>query len=268
MATNNQNSRAAREAAAAAKAQAKAQQKARDRKVTLIGIGVVVAVVAILGVLGVVSVNKHNQALTGPLPTGVTSDTYGVKVGPAWKAANADSIPKLQLWEDFQCPACGGLEKNSGATILNLAETGKVRLEWRPTTFLDQNLTQQNNAAGNPLSSLNATMAFGCAIDAGKAQAFHSIVFAHQPKEEGAGYSATEMTAAAQAVGITGSALKTFNSCLATSKYKNWANDSFAKFNEAGVTQTPTGILNGKEMQQATLYDPNALKKAIADATK
>jgi hypothetical protein len=76
------------------------------------------------------------------------------------------------------------------------------------------------------------------------------------------------MTAAAQAVGITGPALTTFNSCLAPSKYKNWANDSYAKFNEAGVTQTPTGVLNGKDMEQATLYDPKALTKAIADASK
>ena len=268
MATNNQGSKSAREAAAAARAKAKAEQKARDRKVALIGTVVVVAVVAVLGVIGYVSVKNQNAIPSGPLPKGVTADTYGVKIGSAWKSANADSIPKLELWEDFQCPACGQMEQNSGATILGLADQGKLRLEWRPTIFLDDNLSEKNAAAGNPKSSLTATIALGCAVDAGKGERYHSAVFKRQPAQEGTGYSIQDLTGAAMEVGISGEALTTFSNCLTSNKYESWAKNSYKKFNESGVTSTPTGVLNGKELDQQVLFDPAALSQAISDAAK
>ena len=276
MATNNQGSKAARDAAAKARADAKAAQKARDRKVTLIGIGAVVAIVAVLAVVGIISVNKQNTAKNGPLPKGVTSDTFGVKVGTAWKAANADSIPKLQLWEDFQCPACYEMEASSGSTVLKLAQEGKLRLEWRPTIFLDQNLAQLNTKYQHPNSSLTATMALGCAVDAGVEEKFHPAVFARQhnqfntlePKEEGYGFGLEELMSAATQAGLSGDALNTFQTCLTAEKYKNWVNASYNQFNSSGVTSTPTGFLNGKELDQKVLFDPKALTEAISAAAK
>jgi protein-disulfide isomerase len=202
------------------------------------------------------------------MPKGVTKDTYGVKVGSAWTAANAESIPKLQIWEDFQCPACGQMEKSSGATILKLAKEGKVRLEWRPTIFLDSNLSADNTANGNPDSSLRATNAFGCAVDQGYAEQYHSALFAAQPATEGQGYSAADLTAVAQTAGMTDQALTKFMECSTNKIYEGWANNSYAAFQKDGISSTPNGILNGTELTNDVLYDPTALTKAIADATK
>ena len=269
MATNNQGSRAAREAAATARSQAKAEQKARERKIQIIGGTVVLIVVAVLVVIGVNAAKKNAGGIDGSaaLPKGVTTDTYGVKVGSAWNSVKADSIPKLELWEDFQCPACKFAEEKSGSTIAKLAKAGKIRVEYRPTIFLDANLVAENTAAGNPDSSLLATMAFGCAVDAGKAEEFHATVFANQP-EEGKGYSEGVLNNFAQDSGISGQKLFTFNDCLASKKYNGWVQNSYVKFNAAGVTSTPTGILNGKALDNKVLTDPKALTKAIQDATK
>jgi len=269
MATNNQGSRAAREAAAEARSLAKAEQKKRERKIQLIGGSIVLLVVAALIVIGVNAAKKNAGGLDGnaALPKGVTSDTYGVKVGSAWKLANAESIPKLEIWEDFQCPACKSLEESSGKVINSLAKAGKLRVELRPTIFLDSNLQAQNSASGNPESSLLATMALGCSADAGKAQEFHATVFANQP-EEGKGFSAGELNNYADQSGITGQKLFAFNDCLTSKKYNGWVQNSYAKFNAEGVTSTPTGILNGKTLDSAVLYDSKALTKAIQDATK
>jgi protein-disulfide isomerase len=265
MATNNQGSRAAREAAAAARAQAKAQTQKRERTIQLIGGLAVLVVVAVLVVIAITK--KPPTTSIGALPTGVTKDTLGVQVGTAWSASNASSIPKLQIWEDFQCPACKNLEDANGANILSLANSGKVRLEWRPTIFLDTNLQGQNSAAGNPNSSALATMAFGCAVDAGKAEQFHTTLFAHQP-QEGNGYSASDLTKYAGMSGINGKAMDTFNNCLSSKKYNGWVQNSFKAFNDAGVTSTPTGVLNGKTLDPKILYTPAELTKAIASATK
>jgi len=269
MATNNQGSRAAREAAAAARAAAKSEQKNRERKIQIIGGAAVLLVVAVLVAIGVHAASKNAGGVDSKaaLPAGVTSDTYGVKVGSAWSATNADSIPKLELWEDFQCPACKNLEDSSGAVISGLSKAGKLRVEYRPTIFLDANLQGENTSNGNPDSSLESTMAFGCAVDSGKAAQFHTIVFANQPAE-GKGYSFNTLSGFAQSAGISGTELTKFNDCLSSKKYNGWVQNSYAKFNAAGITSTPTGILNGKTVDNNVLYDPKALTKAIQAATK
>lgn len=267
MAKNNDSAKAARKAAAEAREAARAEELSRDRKVRLI-FGVVVAVVMVA--LLAPAIIKSRQPAIDPasaLPKGVTSDTYGVKIGTGWTAANADSIPTLELWEDFQCPACGEFEKSSGAKVLELADAGKVRVEFRPTLFLDNNLEQKNIAAGNPESSLRATNAFGCAVDQGFAEAYHKALFAAQPTTEGQGYSAADLTAVAQAAGLTGEPLTKFIECSTNKTYEGWAKLSYEAFTKAGVTSTPTGKLNGTELTSDVMNDPAALEKAITDAT-
>jgi len=273
MAGENLSAKEARKAAQAARAVAQAAEKQRERRIRIIG-GIVVlvvmgALIAIPLVTGKGKIAGINNSAT--IPSGVSRETYGLRVGPAWTATNADSIPKLQIWEDFQCPICNEMEKASGSTILDLARNGKVRLEWRPAIFLDRAQQGPNSAAGNPDSSLRATIALGCAADAGLAMEYHSAVFAHQPANEGDGYSTSTLLAAASAVGITGDKLSTFTSCLNDEKYKDWVTNSDTLFSKEGNTGTPTAYVNGKELPSQptmTVMDPVALKKAIADATK
>jgi len=269
MAKENLSAKAARQAAADARNAAAAVEKARERKIRIFG---GIAVLLVMGALVAIPVmqgkNKSQHVTNAALPTGVTKDTNGVHIGKAWTAANANSIPKLQLWEDFQCPACGQMEKASGSTILQLADEGKIRLEWRPTVFLDDKFQNENLTAGNPQSSRHATMAFGCSVDAGFAEKYHAAVFAMQPATEGDGFSNAQLTKAASDVGITGKALSTFTDCLANRTYDGWVSNSYDMFQTAGVTSTPTGLLNGKELTGNTLFDPAALTQAIANATK
>ena len=205
------------------------------------------------------------------IPAGVSRETYGLRVGPAWTAPNADSIPKLQIWEDFQCPVCKNMETLSGKTIMQLANDSKIRLEWRPATFLDDVQQSANTAAGNPNSSQRATMALACASDAGVPAEYHSAVFARQPETEGDGYSTKTLIDAAKSVGITGAKLTTFTSCLSSEKYKDWVSNSNTLFSQEGNSGTPTAYLNGKELPtQPTpvIMDPVALTKAVTEASK
>ena len=228
-------------------------------------------VVAVMAALIAIPVLSNKDAVVpsdAALPTGVTSDTYGVKVGSAWTAPDADKIPVLQLWEDFQCPACARFEEASGAAIQGLIDAGKVRVEYRPTIFLDKNLLSSNTAAGNPNSSQRATMAFGCAVDAGAAEKFHLGIFAAQPAEEGSGFSNDTLISVAEASGITGAELDTFTECLTSEKYAGWVANSYAAFDSEGVSSTPTGLLDGTELSGDVLFDPAQLTAAIEAATK
>jgi protein-disulfide isomerase len=264
----NLSAKAAKAAAAAARQEAASVEQKRQRKIRIIGGLVVVVVMAALIAIPVLTNKDAVIPADAALPAGVTSDTYGVKVGSAWTAANADKIPLLQVWEDFQCPACARFEEASGAALQGLIDAGNVRVEYRPTIFLDKNLVSANTAAGNPNSSQRATLGFGCAVDANAAEKYHAGVFASQPTDEGAGYSNDTLVSIAESSGITGDALASFTDCLTSEKYAGWVANSYAAFDSAGVSSTPTAFLNGTEVPGDVLFDPIKLSAAIEAAAK
>ena len=262
------SAKAAKAAAASARQEAAAIEQKRQRKVRIIGGLVVVAVMSALIAIPLLTNKDAIVPTDAELPKGVTSDTYGVKVGSAWTAADADTIPLLQIWEDFQCPACASFEQASGDALQGLIDDGKVRVEYRPTIFLDKKLMPDNTAAGNPNSSKRATMGLGCAVDADAAEKYHAGVFDSQPAEEGSGYSNNTLISIAEASGVKGDALATFTDCLESEKYAGWVANSFAAFDSEGVSSTPTGLLNGTELAGEVLFDPIQLTAAIEAAAK
>jgi len=271
MAGENLSAKEARKAAQAARAVAQAAEKQRERKVRIIGGSVVVVVMIALIAIPLVTGRGKIAGInnSAAIPAGVSRETYGLRVGPGWDAPNADSIPKLQIWEDFQCPVCNDMEKASGATIMELAMASKIRLEWRPALFLDKAQEAANTAAGNPNSSLRATIALACSADAGLAMEYHRAVFERQPATEGDGYSTTALLDAAHAVGMSGAKLATFTTCLSDEKYFDWATNSDTLFTKEGNTGTPTAYLNGKELPSKPTWIvmiPSELKKAVAAA--
>ena len=254
-----------RDRAAAAQAQADSTRR-RERGVLITGV-VVVAVLAI-GIIGagwylgakgneqapVVTASADPGALapSGTIPAGELLE-FGVIQGSA-------ATPTLELWEDFQCPACGQLEAVNGAGIEKLADEGLIRLVWRPTTFIDDKM-------GND-SSLRAAAAWGCAIDAGKAREYHNAIFANQPVNEGDGYSSDLLLSLGEQVGITGGDLDAFKACVTEGTYLSWVANSRQAFDKEGIQSTPTGKLDGVTVDNAVLADEAALRDLIAKSAK
>lgn len=259
-------SRDRRERAAAARAAAQAGEKRRERTVRIIGAVAVVVVVA--GIIGVALVARNTGGSasgievvepdpSAPVPEGVLgADSewpFGVPYG-----SGGENVPVLELWEDFQCPACGALEVANGDGIAELAETGVVRLIWRPTGFLDRNL-------GNDASN-RAIGAWGCAMDAGYTREFHDAVYANQPAVEGDGWSNEELIGIAEGVGMSGEELDSFTQCVDEGTYRPWAANSTQEFYTGNVGGTPFGLLDGVEVPNATLADKAALLAEVTAA--
>lgn len=267
MADKNSDRRAKADAARNA---AQAGEKKRERITRIVG--AVVVIVVVLGIIGiaVVAKNSSSDASGGggtssasadpgaPSPAGTfpTDDAYAYGV-PFNTAAN---VPVVEIWEDFQCPACQALEKANGAGIEQLATDGKIQLIWRPTTFLDRNL--QND------SSVRAAAAWGCAVDAGKTKEYHDAVFANAPATEGDGFTDAQLLSFASTAGISGAALDTFTSCLDAGTYQPWALNSTQVFYDANIPGTPLVKINGTEVDASIAADPAKFEQAVADATK
>jgi predicted DsbA family dithiol-disulfide isomerase len=231
---------------------------ASDRRVRLIGVVVVAVVVAVI--LGAALWSRGTSAGYSDevLPQGVRSD-FGVSHG----SPNPDA-PTLEVWADFQCPACGQLEALSGQAMRRLSDAGRINLIWRPTAFLDASpgVRQANEANGAPESSARAISAWGCAIDAGYGDQFHEALFEFQASE-GRGYPDVLLKGLGERVGISGIGMTTFQTCVDEGTYLGWARNATIAFREAGIAGTPTVLLNGREIPLDQAADANRLEQLI-----
>jgi len=224
-------------------------------------IGAVVAALLVVAVVVVILFGKSNTSEAGPAgnstPAGVVGGTGG---GIFVNAATAKgSVPTLDVYEDFQCPSCGQLEKLMGAQMASMARAGQMKLVVHVLSFLDGNLKND--------SSKRSANAAACAADAGKFLEYHAAVFAGQPAQEGAGYTDAQLTEFAKTAGIAGPALATWQKCTTSGQHAKYVTEVQTAGERAGVFGTPTVKLDGKDISK-TLTSPAALVAQVKAATK
>jgi protein-disulfide isomerase len=259
-----ESKKSTKEKAAAARAAAEAEQKKRDRRIQLIG-GSVIAVL-VLGIIAVGVIGSRsgsNSDTTGVVADAAVPKSVFTSGDNAWGVPynTKAGAPVLAIWEDFGCPVCGQFEAQYGAELQKLADAGTIQLIHRPTTFIEKNYPK----SPNPDSSTRATNAYGCAVDAGKGEKYHSIVFQNQPATEGDGWTDDQLIAFGTQAGITGDAAGTFSSCVTDQKYKQWTVNSYTVFRDSAVPGTPALFLNNKEVPSDAYKTIDTLKKYIAD---
>jgi protein-disulfide isomerase len=234
---------------------------APKRRLSKALIGGVIAGLAIAAVVVAVVIGNSDKAADGSsggsaLPAGVVGGQGGgILVNAAAVKANA---PTVEIYADFQCDQCGHFEDVFGSMLASLSQAGDVKLVFHTLSFVDDNLKND--------SSTRSANAAACASDAGKFLEYHSAVFAGQPAEEGTGYTDAQLTQFAGTAGITGESLATWQKCTSSSQYAKYVTDVQTNGEKAGVFDTPTVKLNGKNIT-ATLSTPDALAAQIKDAT-
>ncbi|MFD0660072.1 DsbA family protein [Thermocatellispora tengchongensis] len=165
--------------------------------------------------------------------------------------------PVLDIYEDFQCPACKALEETSGNTIKNLAAEGKVKVVFHPITIFGQEPTKSN--------SVRAGAAARC-VPSGQWLAYHDKLFEGQPSETVEGFKVEELVAWGKEVGVTDPG---FEKCVTSQQHAKAQQDYSTKVLDSGaVTKgTPTVRLNGTELED-TAFRPADLRQAVLDAAK
>lgn len=239
-APNDRSQRQAKIAAAAPK-----ESRLKPLLVTLVS---VIAVVAVVGAvwMGARGDDTQNASAGRTYPAGATGEGGGIVV-------NADKVkpgaPTLDIYEDFQCPACKGAEDQLGPTIDKMSEAGEVKVVYHTKNFLDDQLNND--------SSTRAALGAACAADAGKFEAYHDLVFKNQPQQEGTGFTDAQLQQFAEGAGIAGSALDTWKKCYSDEQYTGYVNNVEETSARAGVTATPTFHVNGTkfDLGQVTSVD-------------
>jgi len=223
-----------------------AKQRAAERRrrtlvVSLIALAVLVLAAGV-GVTFYLSDRPENVAL----PKAATDAS--VTVGTANAPVTVD------VYLDFQCPACKTFEAQSGPTLAKYVAEGTAKITYHPVAFLNR------FSSGTQYSS-RSSAASGCASDAGKFPEFLTALYDNQPPENGTGLTDETMISLARKAGITGD---TFAECVEDQKYKDWTKSVTEKASKAGVNLTPTVEVNGSALENPT----TAALTAAIDAAK
>lgn len=161
-------------------------------------------------------------------------------------------------YADYQCPACGYFAREILPRIVqDYVNSGKVRIEFRVRPFLSPlPLTDPGN------ESVQAAEAAMCAGDQGHYWEYNHALFTHQNGENAGAFSQDNLTTLADDLGMNTTA---FTACLDTGTHQQAVIDSKTASDSAGITQTPTLIINGQQVFLTTSgYPP--LKQQIETA--
>ncbi|GII90372.1 DsbA family protein [Sinosporangium siamense] len=234
------------------KAQREAERKQDQRRR--------IATIATVGIVGLAAVGAgwwYAASRSTPetiaqslAPITVTSD------GTAVMAKPGVDRPVIDIFEDFQCPACKQLEETSGSTLKNLAAEGKAKVVFHPVTIFPE----QMNRGITRANSVRAGAAMRCVSDGQQWLALHDKLFKEQPSEQAEGFKVDDIVAWGEAAGVTASG---FAECVTSQKEAKAHLDYGATIKIQG---TPTVRLNGKDLDNRVAFNPQALREAVINA--
>lgn len=220
----------------------------RQKRTTLIGaIIAAVLALAVIAVVAVVVVQNQNtkreqagrEAATQIVPPNAVAGNQGILANPATAAG---ATYTFDLYLDYQCPACKQAETGFGPVWKQLMDEGFVKFQIHAMTFMDDNPSLKND------HSTRVAIGAACADTRGKYWEFHNAAYVRQG--EGNLYTETAMDRQiAQDAGLTGADFDAWQTCYqdkSTSQFVRLTDENATK---AGVTSTPTILINGKTKQ-------------------
>ncbi|GAA4040649.1 DsbA family protein [Nonomuraea soli] len=235
--------------------QQQAEERAREKRkkiVTYVTAGVVALAAVGAGYWFNASRTQTEEAAAAALaPITVAAD------GSIVMAKQGVEKPVLDVYEDFQCPACREFESVSGQTFKNLAYEGKAKVVYHPLTIFSMEPTKGN--------SERAGAAAMCIPGGSQWMAFHDKLFEEQPPETVEGFKVDDMVGWGEEVGVT---TPGFADCVRNqSKLAAHTAFSNAQLESAKIQGTPTIKLNGTQLEGNQLT-PDGLRQAVQDAAK
>ena len=204
-------------------------------------IGMVVFIVAV----GIIFSFISNRASSNfAIPAAVSeADGYGIVLNPT-------ATPTIDVWVDYQCPACRTFEVLNGGYLNEIIAQKKAKVVFHPLTFIGA-------------ESIIAANAAACAADENKFVDMNLALFQNQAGSENSGkWQGDVMLAIGESIGIKS---ERFKQCVREGNYVKWTRNVTDASASKNVNSTPTIRINGKDLDRNTEYgDPVKFKAALA----
>ena len=144
-------------------------------------------------------------------------------------------VPKLDIWEDFQCPVCRNFEAVNNKQINEWINAKKVVAVFHPLSFIGAESAYMANAAA-------------CSADEGKFLQMHEALYANQASAENSGkWNQTTLIGLGAGIGLNS---KSFAECVTSAKYSDWVTNVANDGQDKKINSTPTVLINGKEIER------------------
>jgi protein-disulfide isomerase len=160
------------------------------------------------------------------------SNVNGLTVG------DTSAPAKIEVFEDFQCPACQQFTQNIEPLVLSeLVETGKAYYVFYNYPFLDRNSTTKESR-----DVANASL---CANEQGKFWEYHDTLFANWNGENEGNFKKSRLIDFASVVNLN---VDDFSACVNENRYADEVQASFDLGTSMGVSGTPSVFVNGQQV--------------------
>ncbi len=185
---------------------------------------------------------------------GKPADAGAAPSGTIVLGAPGNGNPVLDIYEDFQCPACEAVEQRIGPEVDKLVAGGQTEVRYHMMSFLDTNLKND--------SSVRSANGGFCAHEQGKFGAWHDTLFAavNRPPQEGVGWTDAQLSAFATQSGLDTTA---WQACVSSKKYAAKVTDANQLSLQSGVTGTPTYKLNGTQLSLQSVINSGGLEAFV-----
>jgi protein-disulfide isomerase len=156
--------------------------------------------------------------------------------------------PRLEIYEDYQCPYCKEFEQGNGKVARDAALRGSVALIIHPMTIFADSPMREN--------SDRALRASACVTNPRRWLAYHDALYAAQPSEvEDGGFAVPDLVALA---GNTGIPTGDFAACISSEETSAKVREMSRIALIDGVSGTPTVRLDGQDIDwTASWSDPS-----------
>lgn len=227
-------------------------------------IAVVMAAVAGLALMGAGCGTRAAQADRSDTDRPIAKQTYLAELperleadGTTITVGNPDARLAIGLYEDPRCPYCQEFELTGGASEIDArAKQGTVKIQYTLASFLDDRLGGHG--------SRKAVNALRAALEEGKFEEYHAVVYANQPAEEVDGYTDAYLLQLASTV--PGLRSDRFDSAVKTMRYQEFVTASQAAYERGDAPGTPTMLINGIQLPEAVsgvIYEKAGTKNLL-----
>jgi len=179
-----------------------------------------------------------------PKPVGeiVTVEPNAYPLANGRELGDAAAPVLIQVWEDFQCPACRNFTVDTEPRIVEqYVATNQARYVFHHYPFLDGDGVSRR---GESDQAANASM---CAADQDSFWEYHDIVFANWNGENQGAFSDAKLQAFAESIGLE---MDAFNACFEDNTHRDTIEQDIAAGDDIGVQGTPSVFVNGKRVGQ------------------
>jgi len=195
---------------------------------------VIAVVVGVALIMLVPTLLSKQTDTTAAIPASVSAeDGYGIVFNKELTDA-----PFIDIYEDFQCPACARFESISGEYIEELITTKKAKVAFHTLSFLGGESQIAANAAA-------------CSADEGKFLQLHKTLFANQPSENSGAWTSSYFSTLGLGLGISS---PEYDKCVSGNKYLGWVKNVAEEGAKRNINSTPTVLINGKEIDRNKAY--------------